>query len=685
MGNSFFAWDSIQPVKSIVHMKYILLLVAGICAFFSPLQAQDTASTPKLVNWEYSAEKKGEGIYMLHFKAKIGEGWKLFSYTMGDDDPNTRIVLDSLSASRVTITTVTEAGSLQKKHEPLLEMEIKYFEQEVDMQAEVKYTGEVKDLKGIITYMIIKGDEITPEEAEFRFKADAAGNLSGAQGGLQASADQANKLKRDRIDLNNPVIKVGGIGNEGESNPWFIFLLGFLGGLLALVTPCVFPMIPLTVSFFTKSSQNKKKGVFNATMYGFFIFLIYVLFSLPFHIAGAAEPEIFNNISTNVWLNVFFFAVFVFFAISFFGYFEIALPSGLASKADSKADKGTLIGIFFMALTLVVVSFSCTGPILGSLLAGSLNSDGGAWLLTAGMAGFGVSLALPFALFAMFPNWLSSLPKSGGWLTSVKVVLGFIELALAVKFLSNADLVMHWGILHRETFFLIWILIGLALVAYLMGWIRFPHDSPVKKFSMPRILFIILFGAFTIYLLPGITNTEYARLKLMSGFAPPMSYSWYGNSSHEKGAVEPDVMNDYDKALKLAKEKGKPVLLDFTGWACVNCRNMEENVWTDPEVHNLIKENFVLVSLYVDDKAMLPEDEQFLHVSADGRKKEIRTIGNKYATMQTENYINNSQPLYVLISPDEQLLTFPVAYTPDIKEYANWLRAGIEAYEKVKK
>lgn len=668
-------------------MKYFLLFLTSFQLMLWPsLHAQDADTTAQHVKWTFTSEKKGEGEYILHFKAKISEGWKLFSATMGDDDPNTRIMLDTISDVKVAITGIKEEGALKKAAEPLLDnMEIKFFENEADIQATVKYDGPVKDLKGVVNYFILKGEEVLPEEAKFLFSADAAGNLSGGEGGLKASAEQANKLKRENIDLKNPVNKVGGIGNEGETNPWFIFLLGFLGGLLALVTPCVFPMIPLTVSFFTKSTQDKKKGIFNATMYGFFIFLIYVLFSVPFHVAGLAEPEIFNNISTNVWLNIFFFAVFVVFAISFFGYFEITLPSGLASKADSKANKGTLVGIFFMALTLVVVSFSCTGPILGSLLAGSLGSDGGAWLLTAGMAGFGVSLALPFALFAMFPNWLSSLPKSGGWLTSVKVILGFIEVALAVKFLSNADLVMHWGILHRETFFLIWIIIGLLATLYLLGLIRFPHDSPVKKLGGVRVFFALIFGAFTLYLIPGITNTKYANVRLMSGFAPPMSYSWYSNSAHEKGAVEPNMINDYDKALEMAKEQNKPILIDFTGWACVNCRNMEENVWTDPEVHALIKDNYILVSLYVDDKKRLPEGEAFLHVFPDGRKKEIKTIGNKYATMQTVNFNNNSQPLYVLISPDEQLLTYPVAYTPNIQEYANWLRSGLDAFKKVKK
>jgi thiol:disulfide interchange protein len=668
-------------------MKNLLTLIAAMVLLFQPkAQAQEADSIPKHVKWEFKAEKKGEKEFVLHFTARIDAGWKLFSAAMGDDDPNTRIVFDSLSDTRAKITALAEAATPKTAKEPLLDdMEIKYHENGAEVLATVQFSDSVKDLRGTVTYFILKGEEVLPEEALFTFSADASGNLTGEQGGLKVNADAAAGLKRPAIDLNNPVMKVGGIGTEGQTNPWFIFLLGFLGGLVALVTPCVFPMIPLTVSFFTKSSQDKKKGIFNATMYGFFIFLIYVLFSVPFHVAGLAEPEIFNNISTNVWLNVIFFAIFLVFALSFFGLFDITLPSGLASKADSKANKGTLVGIFFMALTLVVVSFSCTGPILGSLLAGSLNSDGGAWLLTAGMAGFGVSLALPFALFAMFPNWLSSLPKSGGWLTSVKVVLGFVELALAVKFLSNADLVTHWGILHRETFFLIWIIIGILTTLYLFGLIRFPHDSPMKKLGPVRIVFGLLFGLFTLYLLPGVTNTKYARLKLMSGFAPPMSYSWYGNTAHERGSVEPDVINDYEKALQLAKTQNKPILIDFTGWACVNCRNMEENVWTDPEVHDLIKKNYLLVSLYTDDRKKLPEDQQFKYVSPEGKSKNIVTIGDKFATMQTVNFINQSQPLYALITPDEQLLTFPVAYEPNIQKYADWLKAGLEGWEKVKK
>ncbi|CAL1516531.1 cytochrome c biogenesis protein CcdA [Chitinophaga sp. MM2321] len=662
-------------------MKHLLALLIPVFALFA-FSANAQEQSPKPVKWQFSAEKKNSQEYVLHAKGTIEKDWLLFSTTMGDDDPNTRIVLDSSVAGN--ITGIQEAGKLNSRKEPLFDnLEIKYFEQEVELQATVKFSGDVPaSVKGMVSYMALKGDEVAgPEEEAFKFNKDAGGNLVSVDAGLQESADNAQTLKRTAIDLQHPVKDCGGIGHEGSSKKslWGLFILGVIGGFIALFTPCVFPMIPLTVSFFTKKSQDKKKGVMNAMIYGFFIFLIYVLLSLPFHFLDSLNPEILNNISTNIWLNLIFFVVFIVFAISFFGYFEISMPSSLANKVDAKTGVGGLVGIFFMALTLALVSFSCTGPILGSLLAGSLSTDGGAMQLSVGMAGFGFALALPFALFALFPGWLNSLPKSGGWLTSVKVVLGFLELAMAIKFLSNADLVKHWGILPREVFFAIWIIIGICIVLYLFGKIRFPHDSPIKKLSTARIVLALIFLAFTLYLVPGVTNTKYANRSLISGFPPPLSYSIYGDAA-AKG-VEADVVNDYEKALKLAKEQNKPILLDFTGWACVNCRKMEENVWTKDEVKVLIEENYILVSLYVDDRKVLPEDEQFLFTTSNGHKKKIITIGDKFATMQTETFANNSQPFYALISPDEQLLTRPVGYTPDAKVYADWLKCGLEAFK----
>ena len=636
-----------------------------------------------VVHWEFSGIKKEADKYLLSFKATILPGWKLFSTKMGDELPNSRVYLDSNSPAK--ITGIEEKGNLLSNKEPLFDGAlIKYFEKEAEIQVSVN--GDVqRGIKGFLTFWtILRDSAVGPEMVPFRFNVGIDGKVTISEASLKESAVSSQALKRSSIDLHNPVAKCGGTGVEDNRSKslWNIFFLGFLGGLIALLTPCVFPMIPLTVSFFTKQSKDKKKGIGNAILYGFFIFLIYTLLSIPFYFLDSLNPEILNNISTNVWLNIFFFVVFVVFALSFFGVFEITLPGSLANSVDTKAGAGSLLGIFFMALTLALVSFSCTGPILGSLLAGSLSTNGGAVQLTFGMGGFGLALALPFALFALFPNWLHSLPKSGGWLTTVKVVLGFLEIALAVKFLSNADLVDHWGILKREVFLGIWILTGILLVLYLFGILRFKHDPPPAKLSKFRILVGLFFLAFTIYLVPGIFKTKFANRSLISGFPPPLSYSLYGNELIKLCGLEANLRNDYQAALKLAREQHKPVLIDFTGWACVNCRKMEENVWTDPLVKDLIARQFILVSLYVDDRKSLPEDGQFIYQTKDGGKKPIKTIGDQFATLQSENFNNASQPLYVVISPDEKLMTYPVGYTPSPKEYAAWLKCGLDAFKR---
>lgn len=460
---------------------------------------------------------------------------------------------------------------------------------------------------------------------------------------------------------------------SSSSSPWELLLLGFLGGLIALITPCVFPMIPVTVSFFTKRSKTRKQGIKNGLLYGVSIFLIYVLASLPFHIVGNVQPEIFNSISTNPWLNIIFFIIFIFFSISFFGFFEISLPSGIANKADSKSGLGSLAGIFFMAITLAIVSFSCTGPILGTLLVGSL--QGGAWALTYGMAGFGLALALPFSLFAIFPQWLQSLPKSGGWLDTVKKVLAFLELALAFKFLSNADLVQHWGLLKREVFLGIWAIISIALALYLIGKLLLPHDVKGEKISSGRKIGAVLAFAFGLILIVGMAPKNTYLLKFLSGFPPPTHYSVFSDKNEAHG-LQANVVNDYEKALQLSKQENKPILIDFTGWACVNCRKMEENVWTDPAVMSFIQNNFILVSLYVDDKALLPVDKRFTYTTKTGDKKEITSVGDLWATFQAENFNQSSQPLYVVMSPDQKLLSNPVGYTPNATEYLNWLQCS---------
>ena len=662
------------------------IIFCGFCLLVTGMAAQNKSDTGKVVDWNFSAVKSADKTYRLSFSASIQKGWKLFSATMKDDEPNTRIKPDSSSLAFITVVNNKESGDLKTAKEPLLgDLLIHYYEKSATIEITVQVKAVNKDIKGVISYMAIKGDNVTgPEEVPFRFSFDASANLIAKAGGLTDSGDAARMLKRSAIDVANPISPCGGTGGEDSSKKslWGIFILGFLGGLVGLIMPCTFPMIPLTVSFFTKKSGNKQKGIKNAFLYGFFICLIYVLLSVPFYFLDAGSSDILNNISTNAWLNIGFAAVFIAFALSFFGLYEIGLPSNISNTVDSKSNIGSAGGIFFMALTLAIVSFSCTGPILGSLLVGALNQNGGAFQLTVAMAGFGLALGLPFALFALFPNWLSTLPKSGSWMNTVKIVFGFLELALALKFISNADLVKHWGLLKREIFFALWIITGTALVLYLFGILKFAYDPPPKKLSGLRMGTGVFFLALTIYLVPGVTNTKYANRALISGFPPPLTYSIYGHGSAKGKGVEANLVNDYEKALQLAKEQHKPVLIDFTGWACVNCRKMEENVWPDENVKALIEKDFILVSLYVDDRKPLPDDQQFLFTSGDGSKKPIKTVGDKFITLQSENFKNASQPLYAIISPDERVLTLPVGYTPNAKEYANWLQCGVDAFRK---
>jgi thiol:disulfide interchange protein len=547
------------------------------------------AQSDSLLHWQTTARKTSEGIYELSAKTAIPAGWQLFgSNPKIEGLENIKFVPAYENAKPVGELLFDR---LPQQVTDAVFGKANIYTQSLEIRQQVKITGFVPaSLKGTITAYISKTGEFITSEQPFEV----------ALAGGAAASEESQRIKLSSVDLAHPAQDCGKKNDLADTGLLSVFFLGFLGGLIALLTPCVFPMIPVTVSFFTKRSGSRKEAVRNGILYGLFIFLIYMLASVPFHILGNVRPEIFNNISTNSWLNVIFFIIFIFFAISFFGYFEISLPSNIASRADSKGGLGSTLGIFFMALTLAIVSFSCTGPILGSLLVGSLS--GGAWQLTSGLAGFGLALALPFALFAIFPNWLQSLPKSGGWLDTVKKVLAFLELALAFKFLSNADLVMHWGLLKREVFIGVWLLIGAGLTLYLFGILRLPHDYKGMKISSGRKLVGIIALLFTLYLVPGVTKTKYANLQLLSGFPPPFSYSIYGEGNVEGKGLKANVTNDYAKALQLAKEQNKPIMIDFTGWACVNCRKMEENVWTQPEVFNYIKENFILVSLYVDDK-----------------------------------------------------------------------------------
>ena len=496
-------------------------------------------------------------------------------------------------------------------------------------------------------------------------------------------APEQKGLKVSSIDFQNPLTDCGMEKQENNENFWAYLLLGFFGGLIALLTPCVFPMIPLTVSFFTKGSKDKAKGKRDAFIYGFFILLIFVLLSVPFHIIDGIAGNIFNQISTSVWLNVTFFLIFIFFAGSFFGYYDITLPSSIANKSSKAEDAGGIIGIFFMALTLVIVSFSCTGPILGSLLGSAVTGSANVpMLLTFALAGFGLSWAIVFGLLALFPQALQSLPKSGGWMNTVKVVLGFIELGLALKFLSKADLVSKTFFLKRELFIILWILITIGLVLYLFGKIKFPHDDKNQKISLTRKIFGLLGIGFIVYLIQGLIPAERPKLQMLSGILPPINVSYL--HKEEDGILGMHPEHDYFKAIELAKKENKPVLIDFTGYGCENCRKMEEFVWSEPDILPILQNDVVLASLYVDDKEELPENEQTKIDMGNGQMKKIKTIGDKWSMFQQVNFNNNSQPHYVLVSPDGKVINTPVSGYMPKEDFKNFLNCGIEFFKKNK-
>ncbi len=625
------------------------------------------SSQDNLYVWTVSSKKITDGKYDLVFSTSGAKGWQLFAPNQVLNEVEMGSV--SFNDSSILVDEQFREGNGTRTFNSLLfDTAVKVYDRGAEWNIGLQFTGKIPaKLQGSLAFYFGKDETLEFNTASITFNV-----------ALEGGEAATTKIKIDSLGLDAPVKNCGDDSTKGESI-FTVFLLGLLGGFIALLTPCMFPMIPLTVSFFTNKSGNKRKGITNATLYGFFIFLIYVLLTVPFHIAGKTSPEIFNNISTNVPLNILFFVIFFVFALSFFGLFEITLPARFAGNVDSKSGTGNWAGIFFMALTLAIVSFSCTGPILGTLLTGVI--DEGAWPLTAGAAGFGLALGLPFALFAMFPNWLQSIPKSGGWLTDVKVILGFIELALAVKFLANADNVKQWGILKREIFIGLWVIIGMLSLLFLIGKLRFGHSAPVKKFSATRLTFILAFAAFTLYLLPGLTNTRFANLKLLSGFPPPLSYSIYSHHVLHAQGVEP-LVNNYEEALRVAKEENKPVLIDFTGWACVNCRRMEEKVWTDPTIDSLMRTKFVVLSLYVDERRKLPLTERIVYTTSAGNEKSIVTVGDKWSTFQVENFGATSQPQYAIISADERALTKTKFYTPDADEFAEWLRCGLDAHNE---
>ncbi|MDP4600801.1 MAG: thioredoxin family protein [Polaribacter sp.] len=655
-------------------MKQFLIIISFLSVFYSKAQTPDD---PILLTTE--VQKVSETEYDIVFKAQLFKGWYLYSQH-NPDGASLPLEISILEGENgYELIGKAREESPFKKYSDVWEKE------EIVFKESAKITQRIQLTNKKITQIKLNFFGQICETACINVDENFTISLTGKAISETISVDErSKKLSQElQLDLKNTELLELPISSSSEKSTGLlgIFILGFVGGLLALLTPCVFPMIPLTVSFFTKQSQDKKKGIFNAILYGFFIVLIYILLSTPFHFLDNLNPEILNTISTNIWLNTFFFVILVFFAFSFFGFYEITLPSSWGDKMDSASSVGGFVGTFFMALTLAIVSFSCTGPILGSLLAGSLTSDGGATQLTAGMTGFGLALALPFALFALFPNWLNSLPKSGGWLNTTKVVLGFIELAFAFKFLSNADLIGHWGILKRELFIGIWMLIFILLALYVFAKIKFPHDAPVKKLSFSRISFGVLLIAFVGYLSPGILKNPTWNLSLLSGFPPPQFYSIYEQESDCPLGL--DCYKDFDQGLAAAKLQNKPILLDFTGWACVNCRKMEENVWSDPAIYSLLKNEYVLISLYVDDNEKeLPKEAQFTFLKDNGKTKEIKTIGDKWTTFQVINFKNASQPYYILMTPELEILNSPQQYSA-VKNYQKWLEKGLKKFKKI--
>lgn len=657
-----------------------------------------TATILQPIRWQVQVDEYSAQDYEITFTAQLQEKWNLYSQDNNPDEGPTPTTFYVKQGDEEVPLPMMESGDLKEGMDPVFGVVVKKYDHG-PVTFSSRSTGE-KPLEGIIEYMSCDDTRCIPMETVFNISFNPISITVGAPGtevitGTDPTGEPEDKTTEKAAsvygadDLLTNIANTESVGLCGEEATvesgkgiWQIFGLGFLGGLIALLTPCVFPMIPLTVSFFTKSSSDRRKGISNALLYGFFIFLVYLLLSIPFHLMDSIDPDILNKISTDVTLNVIFFAVFIIFAFSFFGYFELTVPESWTNKASSAEGSGGMIGIFFMALTLALVSFSCTGPILGSLLVGALSGDGGAMQLTAGMGGFGLALALPFAIFAAFPGMMKSLPRSGGWLNTVKVVLGFVELALAFKFLSNADLVDHWGILKIELFLGLWILIGIGLALYLFGKIKFPHDSPIKKLSFGRISFAVLIIAFVVYLVSGFRVDEekgsYQPLTLLSGLAPPVCYSFWRPCDCPQ---QLDCFKDLEEGMAFAKKNDKPVMLDFTGYACVNCRKMEENVWPEPAVYSYLKDDYVVISLYVDDKKEL--EEPMMVTTTSGRERELDEVGEKWAHFQQIYFNQNSQPQYVLLSPDGKRLNEPVNYTPDVEEYAEFLRCGLENYRRL--
>ncbi len=678
--------------------------------------AQADNGLKKTTTWTASLEKLNDSEYNLILKAKIQDHWYLYSQIQDNQDSDdydgpypTAFNYDP-GDNYELVGKTTESDNMKRIRDAVFEMDVNKFSHDATFTQKIKITDPSKPVTAYFEYQtcddkqcIMNTDDIFIDatsgkayvgaEATKMMSAFTASQTSGEGGQSHMSGDTIDQTRAAIVDtFADPA---GDCGGETESGSgWFwTFLLGFGGGLIALLTPCVFPMIPLTVSFFTKGSKTRAEGIKNGLIYGASIIVIYVALGLL--ITFAFGPEALNRLSTHWLPNLIFFVIFIIFAISFFGYFEITLPSSWTTKTDSMADQGGLLGTFFMAATLSLVSFSCTGPIIGSALVESASNPIGPFIV---MLGFSSALALPFGLFAAFPAWLNSLPQSGGWMTNVKVILGFVEVALAFKFLSVADYTFHWGILKYELFLGIWVIVGICMALYMLGYILFPHDAPLKKVTPLRGTLAAVFLGVSIFLAMGFRYNDvtksYASPSILSGLAPPSIYNFFLPTpevdaemkkrfpSFTKCANNLDCFKDYYEGLAYAQETNQPLLVDFTGYGCVNCRKTEDNVWVQDPVRNNIDKNFVLVSLYVDSPDKLDKT-----LFSKAQNKKLRNVGNKWADFQIANFRNNAQPLYVLMTPDEQVLARPVGYLDgwnDWEQYNDYLNCGLQTYDGVK-
>lgn len=682
----------------------ILFVLSVFCSGSSYAQIYDP------VKWSFSLENKEEGVKEIHFKATVQDSWYVYDMNMPEDGPvSTDFTFSKVEGAQLQGKAHALTKPQSKRSELFGNVELRYFEREAIFVQAIKVTDpSTFKIEGSLVFMSCNDEMcLPPTEEEFAFGPNDLGKIVvPAKEPASTPKPEVQEEKKNEVtafpslveeiqplaiaadtvtpstaetvveadDLWTPVIdELQGAATSSEDySRWYIFIAGFIGGFVAFLTPCVWPMIPMTVSFFLKRTKNRKKSIQDTLLYAFSIIVIYVALGLIVTLAFGASA--LNDLSTNAVFNLLFFALLVFFAVSFFGAFEIRLPSSWTTQLDSKADTTSgLLSIFLMAFTLSLVSFSCTGPIIGTLLVEAASS-GSVTGPAIGMFGFAIALALPFALFAIFPTWMQSMPKSGGWLNVVKVVLGFIELALALKFLSVADLAYHWGILDREVFLVLWIVIFALLGIYLLGKLKFPHDSEVKHVSIPRLFLAIVSFAFAIYMVPGLWG---APLKAISAFSPPLNtqdFSLYNGEVHPK-------FKSYEEGMAFAAKENKPVLIDFTGFGCVNCRNMEAAVWTDPRVKDIIDNDYVLISLYVDDKQLLPET---IEIEEYGKVRKLKTVGDKWSYLQRHKFGANAQPYYVLLDA----IGHPVApfyvYDKDIDKYLDFLKKGLDEYKRRK-